>query len=140
MQTWYCWCLLGHRRDAGESIVCCRDKAGCGGLPLLFRNHGNEIFLRPFCDLVATNGVGPGLESLISADTASYSLSLGNLSQFTRISPLNYCYDYNALQSQDLRKLKLIQTHALWSNSVRNYDYYFNSNNSIIRIIRALYN
>lgn len=109
MQTWNCWCLLGHLRDAGESIVCCRDKPGCGGLTLLFRNHGNEIFLRPFCDLVATNGVGPGLDSLISADTSPYSLSLSNLSHSTQISLLNYCYDYNALQQQDLGKLKLIQ-------------------------------
>lgn len=42
------------RNEPGESMVCCRDKAAFGFDTLFWRNHGNEIFRRLFCDLVGT--------------------------------------------------------------------------------------
>lgn len=38
--------------ELGVSMVCCRDKAGCGGATEPWRNHGSDIFLRAFWAIV----------------------------------------------------------------------------------------
>lgn len=39
-------------------MVCCRDRAARGFETLFWRNHGNEIFRRLFCDLVGSKPGG----------------------------------------------------------------------------------
>lgn len=39
--------------ELGVSMVCCLERAACGGVTELWRNQGNEIFLRAFFTIVA---------------------------------------------------------------------------------------
>lgn len=53
-------------------MVCCRDSGAFDVVTLFWRNHGREIFRRPFCDLVGIRPLppadGPAPSLLIVAD------------------------------------------------------------------------
>lgn len=55
-----------NRNEPGESMVCWRDNVARGFVILFWRNHGNEIFRRPFCDFVGSKPVACGVLLLLS--------------------------------------------------------------------------
>lgn len=48
-----CRCKSRAWNELGVSMVCCLERAACGGVTELWRNQGNEIFLRAFFTIVA---------------------------------------------------------------------------------------
>lgn len=47
------FCGLSDLKDPGVSIVCWRERPGCGFVTVSCLNHGNEIFLIALCALVS---------------------------------------------------------------------------------------